>query len=322
MDFYFQRALANSTQQSYASAQSRYLTFCNQFLIPPLPVQEVHLCRFASFLANEEVSHSTIKCYLSALRHLQIANNLPDPGISSMPKLEKVIRGIKSQQSLKTSSGDKRLPITPDLLQKIRRYLEQHAANPDGIMLWAAMCTCFFGFMRAGEMTLPSESAFDPNTHLCFKDVSVDCIEDPKIVKLNLKASKTDPFRKGVEVVLGKTDNDLCPVTALLAYLAIRGSGPGFLFLFSDRRPLTKQRFIQRVRQALSAIGVDSSQYAGHSFRIGAATTASARGLSESTIQMLGRWQSSAYQLYIRTPRDALAGFSAVVGNLPTNTKS
>ena len=102
-------------------------------------------------------------------------------------------------------------------------------------------------------------------------------------------------------MVLGKTDNDLCPVTALLAYLAIRGSGPGFLFLFSDRRPLTKQRFIQRVRQALSAIGVDSSQYAGHSFRIGAATTASARGLSESTIQMLGRWQSSAYQLYIRT---------------------
>ena len=322
MDFYFQRALANSTQQSYASAQSRYHTFCNQFLIPPLPVQEVHLCRFASFLANEEVSHSTIKCYLSALRHLQIANNLPDPGISSMPKLEKVIRGIKSQQSLKRSSGDKRLPITPDLLQKIRRYLEQQAANPDGIMLWAAMCTCFFGFMRAGEMTLPSESAFDPNTHLCFKDVSVDCIEDPKIVKLNLKASKTDPFRKGVEVVLGKTDNDLCPVTALLAYLAIRGSGPGFLFLFSDRRPLTKQRFIQRVRQALSAIGVDSSQYAGHSFRIGAATTASALGLSESTIQMLGRWQSSAYQLYIRTPRDALAGFSAVVGNLPTNTKS
>ena len=185
VDFYFQRALA----------QSRYLTFCNQFLIPPLPVQDVHLCRFASFLANEEVSHSTIKCYLSALRHLQIANNLLDPVISSMPKLEKVIRGIKSQQSLKRSSGDKRLPITPDLLQKIRRYLEQHAANPDGIMLWAAMCTCFFGFMRAREMTLPSESAFDPNTHLCFKDVSVDCIEDPKIVKLNLKASKTDPFR-------------------------------------------------------------------------------------------------------------------------------
>ena len=131
-------------------------------------------------------------------------------------------------------------------------------------------------------------------------------------MKLNLKASKTDP-----SVVLGKTNNDLCPVTALLAYLALRSSGPGSLFLFLDRRPLTKQRFIQPVRQALSAIGVDHSQYAGHSFCIGAATTASAHGLSDSTIQMLvGRWQSSAYQLYIHTPRDALAGFFAVVGNM------
>ena len=322
MDFYFQRALASSTQRSYASAQSRYLAFCNQFLIPPLPVQEIHLCRFASFLASDNVSHSTIKCYLSALRHMQIARNLPDPLISSMPKLEKVVRGIKSQQSLKKGSKDGRLPITPDLLSKIRHYLEQHFANPDGIMLWAAMCTCFFGFMRSGEMTLPAESAFDPNTHLSFKDVSIDCIENPKIVKLNLKASKTDPFRKGVEVVLGKTDNELCPVTALLAYLALRGSGPGFLFLFADGRPLTKQRFIQRVRQALSAVGVDSSRYAGHSFRIGAATTASARGLNDSTIQMLGRWQSSAYQLYIRTPRDTLASFSAVLSDLPAGTKS
>ncbi len=32
---------------------------------------------------------------------------------------------------------------------------------------------------------------------------------------------------------------------------------------------------------------------------------------------MLGRWSSSAYLLYIKTARDKLAMYSAVLGNLP-----
>ena len=36
------------------------------------------------------------------------------------------------------------------------------------------------------------------------------------------QASKTDPFRQGVSVVVGKTDNDICPVAGL-AYMVSRG---------------------------------------------------------------------------------------------------
>ena len=144
---------------------------------------------------------------------------------------------------------------------KLRSYFEQNFTGTNGLMPWAVAATCFFGFMRSGEVTLASESAFDPNTHLSFKDVSVNCIDNPRIVKLNLKASK---FRKGIEVVLGRTNNILCPVPAVSAYLSARGDGPGFLFLFSDSRPLTKHRFIYSVHEALSAGGVDPSRYAGH----------------------------------------------------------
>ena len=164
---------------------------------------------------------------------------------------------------------------------------------------------------------MPSEAAFDPTTHLCFSDVSVDNINDPQIVKLHLKASKTDPFRRGVEVVVGRTYNNLCPVTAMLAYLAMRGSTPGLLFRFQDGRLLSKQRFIAQIRQALVGCGLDPTKYAGHSFRIGAATSAASKGINDSTIKLLGRWESEAYQIYIRTPRDALARFSAVLGANP-----
>ncbi len=178
-------------------------------------------------------------------------------------------------------------------------------------MLWAASTVCFFGFSRAGELTIPSDNAFDPTTHLTVEDITIDDIANPSLLKLHLKAFKIDPFRKGVDVVVGRTSDKLCPVAATLAYLALRGNSPGFLFKFRDGRPLTKARFVEAVRSALATAGLNPKDYAGHSFRIGAATTAHSRGLNDSTIQTLGRWSSSAYLVYIKTPKEQLAVFSS-----------
>ena len=67
------------------------------FTFTPLPVSEHQLCQFAAQQANENLSHSTIMGYLSAIRHLQIVPCLPNPGIAGMPKLEGVVMGISSQ---------------------------------------------------------------------------------------------------------------------------------------------------------------------------------------------------------------------------------
>ena len=58
------------------------------------------------------------------------------------------------------------------------------------------------------------------------------------------------------------------------------------------------------VKQTLKKAGFDSSQYAGHSFRIGAATTATACGIQDSLME------SSAYLAYVKIPRETLAGVS------------
>ena len=269
--------------------------------------------QFASHLANEKLSHSTIKSNLSAVRHLQIASELPDPGIATMPRLEGVIKGIKSIQARAQSSKRTRLPITPHIIMAIGAVWEAQGLSQDQVMLWAALTLCFFGLLRSGEVTVPSQSAFDPSTHLTFEDIKVDNTTNPTLLKVRLKSSKTDPFRKGVDVVVGRTNNKLCPVAAVLAYLALRGNGPGFLFKFQDGKLLTKTRFIEAVRSALDAARLEPKAFAGHSFRIGAATTANACGLNDSTIQMLGRWSSSAYLVYIQPPREQLATFSPIL---------
>ena len=107
-----------------------------------------------------------------------------------------------------------------------------------------------------------------------------------------------------MKVVVGNTGDELCPVAAVLAFLAVRGSGPGPLFKFQDGRPLTRDRLVNHVRSALDTLGLNSSHYAGHSFRIGAATAAAQCGIEDSTIKALGRWESAAFQRHIRMSRD------------------
>jgi len=77
-----------------------------------------------------------------------------------------------------------------------------------------------------------------------------------------------------------------------MAYLAVRGMKQGPLFLIIDEHPLRRECIIDNICQALQTLGLESSHYAGHSFRIGAATTAAERGFPDSTIKVLGRWKS------------------------------
>ena len=62
---------------------------------------------------------------------------------------------------------------------------------------------------------------------------------------------------RGINVFIGHTEDDLCPVVAVLNYIAQRGDQPGPFFCFSDHTPLTKARFVTKVREVLTSAGVD-----------------------------------------------------------------
>ena len=305
-----------STQKVYGSGSRRYNNFCDLYSVSyPYPVSENILVRFASYLYTDGMKAGTIKSYLAAVRHAQISLGLGDPRMCEMPRLEYIIRGIKRCTRQQTRT---RLPITPALMKNLRNFWRANRNDRDYAMLWAAACMCFFGFMRAGELVVPSDIGFDPSYHLAFGDVLVDSRTAPSYLVVKLKVSKTDPFRQGVHIYLGRTDGELCPVGAILSYMVKRGTEDGSLFSFGDGRLLTRDRFVAAVREALVASGVNPSHYAGHSFRIGAATTAAGCGLQDSLIKTLGRWESSAYTLYIRTPRETLCAVSrSLVGSHP-----
>ena len=166
-----------------------------------------------------------------------------------------------------------------------------------------------FGFMRSGEFTLPDQKA---SPSITAADVELIPPTAPTSIRVFLRRAKADSFGKGVNIFLGQSLNEICPVTALSNYMSRRPSRPsqGPLFIHEDGSPLLKAQFVKKVKRALAHQNIDSSKYSGHSFRIGAATAAAAAGVPDHMIKMMGRWESSAYLLYVRTPREALAAIS------------
>jgi site-specific recombinase XerD len=85
---------------------------------------------------------------------------------------------------------------------------------------------------------------------------------------------------------------------------------------FQGGNPLTKMKFVIKMKEALAVAGMDCTAYSHHSFRSGAATTVAKQGITDGAIKMLGRRRSSAYQLYnvIWTPWEQLASYSQTLG--------
>ena len=298
-----------------------FYSFCITYnVVSPFAVTEQLLCSFAAFLADQGLAPQTGKSYLSAIRNLQISMGFPDPREqSSLPILKRVQAGISRARMLKGSPPRIRLPITANIMEQIYQTLTA-SAHPDKVVLWAISASAFFGFFRLGELLPESPTSFNQATNLAWGDVAVYNHSTPRMVQFHVKVSKCDQFGAGSDVVIGRTGNDLCPVTALLRYIEVRGNLPGPFFLDSSHHTIAKPYFIAQIREILTSIGLPQHHFAGHSFRIGAATTAEAAGVEDSMIQSLGRWNSAVFLQYIRTPKERLAAISEVLARTSSHS--
>ena len=110
---------------------------------------------------------------------------------------------------------------------------------------------------------------------------------------------------QGADIIVGVTCIDVCPVTALCPRFAHYGFHSRAVLLDAEGK-ITKSVFVHRIRDLLQP-GFQAHRYVGHSFQIGAATTAALVGMVDSMIQTLGRWHSVAFLRYIRSPKARLA---------------
>ena len=185
---YIGNSLAPATRAAYRSAANRYAAFCNPLGITPFPLQISTVLRFVAYLAENGMSITSLRVYLSGIRF--------------------------TQTSFGAFIGPRALGL-PIILQTLHTYWSNQGimAYYDRAMLWAACRLGFFGFLRSGEFTCPSRVTFQDDM-LSPRDITVDSRQSHTMVAARLRRSKADPFGRGVTIHLGRTGQVICPVSS------------------------------------------------------------------------------------------------------------
>ncbi len=307
---YLSASLADTTKASYATGLRSYLHFCDQHGLHARETWPAHwktVCIWMAWL-GDRVQPATVRSYLSALdtAHEMAGEAPPVRGRDIPPLLERVFRGIKRARGMTTKRV--RRPITTALLREMKPHLQHHI--PDHAAIWAAICCGTYGLLRMGEFTIDKQRV----TSLSIADLSfvnalgviapasaITSSFIPSHATLFVAASKMDPFRKGVSIVLSSPT----VLSALVSHLSLheqRHIPSAALFLMSDGKPLTRDFAIAATRRLIEAIGLAPGDYAGHSYRKGGAQSLIDAGTAVPLIQTMGRWESDCYRLYLNMP--------------------
>ena len=214
--------------------------------------------------------------------------------------LKSLFRGIKR---VKGDSQVQKLPIT--ILSRIFKKINFNSSFESSF--WAACLTAFYGMFCKSNLMSTTAAKSSSEKQLTKSDFSFFTWG----VLVHVRWSKTIQFRDKVVQIPFSTIpySPLCPVCAISrAFLFTRhcdDSAQAFSWISTgppDFRVLTYAQFVKHLRYCLRSIGLDPSQYGGHSFRCGGASLAYQAGLPVEAIKLLGDWKSDPVLLYLTVP--------------------
>ena len=302
--YYLWRGLAPSTRRNYDTPRARFAQFCalagyRHYNGGCFPAKAIWLIEWLCSLAGT-VKVKTMKLYLSGLKSYQLDLGIECTAFSDL-RLERTIQGIKRDHNQPERAT--RAPLTRPHLLAILRHLRVSTYN--NVVLRAAFTLAFAGFLRVGEFTYKKVDRELGTSYakwfLAKKSIRV--AEGGASMQLTLPASKTDPFRKGITLTIAATNDAGCPVHAITRLQAIDhhrpASSPLFCIGRDQQQAFTREYVVRSLQRLALSAGLKQGTWNGHSFRRGAATWAAERGITDSEIQILGRWRSDAYRAYI-----------------------
>jgi hypothetical protein len=284
-------SLAKGTRKVYAQAFINLKYFVQQHVGGiwfPTPVST--LAMYISHLLSGGKAVSSVLSILSAIAFFHNMCSVDDPSSHF------IIKRIMTGASKLAKTVDGRAPVTLPVLHKLVQACKHVTTSAYHRAMLKAMYLCMFhAFLRVGEVTL------SPNVVL-FQQVQFT----PQGFSITFSKFK---HHKGPPVVVHvpSSQSPMCPRAALHKFIAARGAAPGPLFMFQDDVTISARFFSSYLNLSLAWCNLPNSNIKPHSFRIGAATYAASKGYTACQIKQMGRWNSNAFEKYIRI--DSFATF-------------
>ena len=118
VDFYFEKGLVNSTQRTYLSAKKVTFSFALNMILSHYLYQN-NICANTACKSRSHIQDFANLLSISA--PYTDCRGTTKHQDRNMPKLDQVMRQIKSHQARTMSGSQPCLPITPDILLKLRK---------------------------------------------------------------------------------------------------------------------------------------------------------------------------------------------------------
>ncbi|KAJ7338769.1 hypothetical protein JRQ81_012671, partial [Phrynocephalus forsythii] len=222
------------------------------------------------------VSPSCLQAHLSAISFFCSLGGCQDPCRTPL-----IRRAIKGWERKSPKRQDNWKPITPLTLRALLEELVGICwSSYEACLFRCAFALAFFGAFQVGELV--ANSRREKGHSLALEDLTFT----PGALVIQLQSSKMDQRAKGSCFILKKQgDTQLCPIKSAQKYLACRGELPGPLLQHTNGILLTCYQFAGVMQKALQLAGYEPRNFETHSFQIGAASQASAQGLSSRRIK-------------------------------------
>jgi integrase len=276
--------MAENTQRAYRSDWDHFVSWCDKHERSALPADDSTVILYITDM-SEKLKISTIERRMVSINKAHRVAGKPEPGRSE--KVFQVWRGMKR------AKGKARKGVRPLLLEHLIEICESLGSRLIEVRDRAILLLGFTAALRRSELV-----ALDLD--------DLNFTTDGLIV--TIRRSKTDQEGEGraVGVPYGKNPNT-CPVLAVETWIrrAYLENGPLFRAVdkysgLSDTR-LNDRTVAHVVKRLMKLIGIDPTNYSGHSLRSGLATSAAQAGVSERLIMnQTGHRSLAVVRQYIR----------------------
>ncbi|XP_066430936.1 uncharacterized protein [Eleutherodactylus coqui] len=279
-------SVAAGTWKQYNAVWQKWVNCAGGRMVQGERARAVTLDMLAA-LRKSKASVDVVKKHLAGVAFLLKLHSLVD--VTKEFVFRQIVRGWKKEKA----QVDTRRPITYPVLCRLLEVLEGICTDSaEALLFRSAFLLAFFAALRIGEL-VPASRFKAGGLH----DNDVMIVEGA--LRVRIRKSKTDVYGRGEWVSISPLGARWCPVATVTRYMAARPPGDRFL-VHASGFPLTRFQVAAVLRRSLRAAGFDASDFGTHSFRIGAATSADAGGMSEEGLKRLGRWKSQAYKSYVR----------------------
>ena len=280
---------ADNTVRAYKSDFHDFGLFCVKNGFNSMPSNPKTIALYLTYLATNGNKISTLKRRLVSIGvvHRMKGHYLD----TKHPSIIENLIGIKRRKG--TNQKGKKPLLINDLKKIIKVIDELKCPKIKKIRDKSLLLLGFSGGFRRNELV-----------SLNYEDL--DFVNEG--LKINIKKSKTDQFGAGFLKALPYFDNNFyCPVRTIKSWLNISKINDGPLFRkFNKGMKLSNLRLSDQtvallIKQYLKIVGIDNSNYSGHSLRSGFATSAAEAGVEERNIMsMTGHKSTEMVRRYIK----------------------